>query len=59
MVAMEQTMPSVLKEKEDVTYIRRCLGVALGKASLVLEETKTRYILSFYLIKRYRLHMKV
>ena len=40
MTAMEQSMPSILKEQEDVTHLRRCLGVAMGKAGLVLEETK-------------------
>lgn len=40
MTAMEQSMPSILKEQEEVAHLRRCLGVAMGKASLVLEETK-------------------
>lgn len=31
MTIMENTMPSILKEQEDVAHLRRCLGVALGK----------------------------
>lgn len=40
MTSMEQSMPSIIKEQEEVAHLRRCLGVALGKATLVLEETK-------------------
>lgn len=37
---MEATMPSIIKEEEDVAHLKRCLSVGLGKATLVLEETK-------------------
>ena len=37
---METTMPAIVKEEEDISHLKRSLMVGLGKASLVLEQTK-------------------
>lgn len=37
---MENTMPAITREQEEVAHLKRCLMVGLGKASLVLDQTK-------------------